>query len=183
MFRDLGLSFEVIPAEIAEDRDEDEAPPLFARRMAEEKGRAVAEELERQGRRPWIVSADTVVVLDGEVLCKPADQNEAREMLGKLSGRTHVVITGWCVGQWGRPFEAEHAETQVTFHRLGAREIDGYVATGEGMDKAGAYAIQKIGAFLVDRIEGNYFNVVGLPISHVVRTLIEVGAIPTFPVS
>lgn len=181
MFRDLGLSFEVVPARIAEERRDHESPEAFARRMAEEKGKAVAQELETLGRRPWIVSADTVVVLDGEVLCKPEGDDEAKKMLGKLSGRTHTVITGWCVGRMGDAFQVNHEETLVTFHPLSIEQIDGYVATGEGMDKAGAYAIQKIGAFLVDKIEGNYFNVVGLPISHVVRTLLAVGAVPAFP--
>jgi septum formation protein len=75
----------------------------------------------------------------------------------------------------------KHNQTQVTFHQLSLQQIENYVATGEGMDKAGAYAIQGVGTFLVDRIEGSYFNVVGLPISHVVRALIEVGALPTYP--
>ncbi len=181
MFADLQLPFEVIPADIDERMNEDEKPAEFARRAAEEKGRAVAEQLRAAGKEPWIVAADTVVVLGDEVLIKPRDPGDAKAMLQKLSGRTHTVITGWTVGRESQSWRVEHAETSVTFHALTQRQIDDYVATGEGMDKAGAYAIQGIGAFLVDRIEGNYYNVVGLPISHVVRALLRVGAIPTFP--
>ncbi len=85
------------------------------------------------------------------------------------------------MGKSDKPWQVTHEETSVTFHDLTTSQIEGYLATGEGMDKAGAYAIQGIGAFLVDRIEGNYYNVVGLPISHVVRALIRVGAIPGYP--
>ena len=183
MFEDMCLNFEVVPAKIDEGRSGDEAPTSFVRRVAEHKGESVARKLESEGRRPFIVAADTVVVLDDEVLCKPRSGTEAREMLLRLSGRTHTVITGWCVGRVNEPWQVNHAETAVTFYELSAAQIEGYVQTGEGMDKAGAYAIQKIGAFLVDRIDGNYFNVVGLPISDVVRALVARGAIPVFPVS
>ncbi|MCP4599478.1 MAG: septum formation protein Maf [Proteobacteria bacterium] len=183
MFKDLGLEFEVIPAQIEEQIEPDEKPEAFTRRVAEEKARAVAERLKPEGRNNWIVGADTVVVLDGEVLQKPKSADQAHTMLSKLSGRTHTVVTGWTLGRNSGPWIVEHAETSVTFHKLNIEQIDGYVVTGEGMDKAGAYAIQGIGTFLVDRIDGNYFNVVGLPISHVVQALIQVGALPTFPVS
>lgn len=183
MFVDMGLNFEVVPANIDEDQRGDEAPSSFVRRVAEQKGESVARKLESEGRRPFVVAADTVVVIDDEVLCKPRSAREAREMLQRLSGRTHTVITGWCVGRVDELWQVNHGETAVTFYELSPAQIDGYVQTGEGMDKAGAYAIQKIGAFLVDRIDGNYFNVVGLPLSDVVRALEARGAIPVFPVS
>jgi septum formation protein len=181
MFDDLGLPFEVIPADIDEEMKPDESPQAFVRRAAGEKGRAVANRLRAEGPNRWIVSADTVVVLGEKVLCKPTDSADARRMLSQLSGQTHTVVTGWAVGQVDGDWMIEHHETKVTFHQLTQQQIENYAATGEGMDKAGAYAIQGIGTFLVDRIEGSYFNVVGLPISHVVRALIEVGALPTYP--
>ncbi|MCP4674832.1 MAG: septum formation protein Maf [Deltaproteobacteria bacterium] len=181
MLEDAGIPFEVVPADIDEKMRGGESPDEYARRTAGEKGQTVGARLREQGKTPWIVAADTVVVLDGRVLEKPRDEDEALEMLDRLEGRTHTVITGWTVGRDGGPWIVEHAETRVTFHELTVEQRRGYVATGEGMDKAGAYAIQDLGAFLVDRIDGNYFNVVGLPISHVVRALLEVGALPMFP--
>ena len=179
----LGIEFRVIPSQVDETREEGEAPVAFARRAALEKGEEVRARLEANGEVPWIVSADTIVVMDGDVLFKPKDASDARAMMHRLSGRTHKVITGWAVGRTGRRWHISHAETLVAFHDLTEAEIVRYVATGEGMDKAGAYAIQGIGAFLVDRIEGNYYNVVGLPVSHVARALLNVGALPHFPVS
>jgi septum formation protein len=181
MFSDMGIGFEVMPADIDEEAFPGERPVEYAIRAAQEKGLSVATRLVGEGRRPWIVSADTVVVLDSKVLTKPADAGDAAAMLGMLSGRTHVVVTGWAVGRHQGPWISSHCETAVRFHSLTPAQIAGYVATGEGMDKAGAYAIQEIGAFLVDRIDGDYFNVVGLPISRVVRALLELGAIRGFP--
>jgi len=181
MLADLGIPFQVVPADLDEGRLAGESPAQFATRTAGEKGRAVAARLAAEGRTPLIVAADTVVVLGDDVLGKPRDENEARRMLARLSGVTHTVITGWTVGREGGPWTSEHAATRVTFHELSDNEVTSYAATGEGMDKAGAYAIQGIGTFLVDRIEGDYFNVVGLPISRVVRALTRVGALPGFP--
>ncbi len=181
MFQDLGLAFEVVPADIDETMEAGENARSFARRMAEGKGRAVAERLKGLRPLPWIVSADTVVVLGDEVLQKPVDAPDAKKMLGKLRGVTHKVITGWAVGRHGDEFTIRDAETFVTFHELTDTELDDYVATGDGLDKAGAYAIQGIGSFLVDRIDGNYFNVVGLPVSHVVRELKRRGALLRYP--
>lgn len=181
MFEDMGIDFEVVPADIDEAALPDEGPVEFATRAAGEKGLSVATRLKGEGRTPWIVSADTVVVLDGEILTKPLDPTDAGRMMRKLSGRTHTVVTGWAVGRFTDRWISQHAETRVTFHRLSDAEIEGYVRTGEGMDKAGAYAIQEVGSYLVDRIDGDYFNVVGLPISRVVRALVELGAIERYP--
>jgi len=181
MLADAGIAFEVIPAEVDEQMLPGEEPEEYALRAAGEKGLAVATRLAREGRHPWIVAADTVVVLDGAVLHKPAGPDEAREMLHRLSGRTHAVITGWTVGRHEARWVADREITRVTFHDLSSEEIAGYVATGEGMDKAGAYAIQEVGAFLVSRVEGDYFNVVGLPVSRVIRALVEAGAVERYP--
>jgi septum formation protein len=181
MLEEAGIRMEVIPAEVDETALPGETPEDFALRTAGEKALAVAVRLAREGRRPWILAADTIVVLGDEVLQKPTDEDDARQMLRRLSGRTHVVITGWTVGRHEASWIAYRESTRVTFHELGDEEIAGYVATGEGMDKAGAYAIQEIGAFLVSRVEGDYFNVVGLPISRVIRALVEVGAIERYP--
>jgi septum formation protein len=176
----LGIDFEVIPADIEEVRNPGEGPTEFATRAAHEKGAHVMARLESDGRTPWIVSADTIVVLGDEIFTKPTSRDDAREMMGRLSGEQHQVITGWAVGRSGQPWHLDHEVTAVTFHMLSDDQIDGYVATGEGLDKAGAYAIQGIGAFLVERVEGCYFNVVGLPVSRVVRALLAVDALPGF---
>lgn len=178
MFEDLGVHFEVRPSGIDEVVLPGEEPAVFAKRAAAEKAADVAGKIWREeNKRPWIVGADTVVVLDGDILFKPKDKDDAAGMLARLSGRTHTVITGWAAGRNDGPWKVDCAETKVTFHELKGEEIRGYARTGEGLDKAGAYAIQGLGTYLVDRIEGNYFNVVGLPISHVVRALIDLGAL------
>ncbi len=181
MLQGLGIPFRVVPADIDETRKDGEHPAAFARRAALQKGNAVRERLGRAGETPWIVSADTIVVQDGAIFTKPETPEEAGWMMRRLSGTRHLVITGWAVGRYRTPWHVAHESTGVWFHPLTDEQIAGYVATREGMDKAGAYAIQGIGAFLVERVEGCYFNVVGLPVSHVVRALIDAGALPGFP--
>jgi septum formation protein len=181
LFEELQIPFIQMPSHIDEIRNPGEAPLDFALRAALEKGEDVALKLAARGETPWIVSADTIVVLGDEVFFKPKDVDDARNMMRRLSGRTHTVVTGFAVGGTGRDWRVSHAETDVTFHLLKESQIERYVQTGEGLDKAGAYAVQGLGTFLVERIDGNYFNVVGLPVSLVVRTLIEVGALPDFP--
>jgi septum formation protein len=172
----------VIPSDIEEARKEGESPARFAARAALEKGTEVMHRLEKAGDLPWIVSADTVVVLGDEILTKPSSREEAVSMTRRLSGRRHHVVTGWAVGRLGEPWHQEHEKTAVWFHALSDEQIQSYAASGEGMDKAGAYAIQGVGAFLVERIEGCYFNVVGLPVSRVVRALVGIGALPRYPI-
>jgi len=181
MFEEARIPFEVIPPDIDETMLDGETPEEFAVRAAGDKAITVATRLQQTGRRPWIVAADTIVVLDGNVLMKPKNSQDALRMLKTLSGVTHRVITGWAVGRHNDRFIADHAQTDVTFHDLSPQQIDAYVATKEGMDKAGAYAIQGIGAFLVKAIRGNYLNVVGLPLSLVIRDLLNVGALPCYP--
>lgn len=117
-----------------------------------------------------VIGADTVVAVDGMILGKPADEAEARQMLARLSGRWHSVFTGVSLvqGEWHLTFSCE---TRVRFFDLTAAEIDAYIATGECMDKAGAYGIQGYGSLLVQEIQGDYFNVVGLPVSRLYRAL------------
>lgn len=119
-----------------------------------------------------IISADTIVVLDGEIFGKPKDKNEAKEMLSKLSGRTHQVYTGFALVNKEKQI-SECVMTKVTFHQLSEQDIEDYMSTGEPFDKAGAYGIQEKGCLLVKEIEGDYFNVIGLPISRVNQLLKE----------
>jgi len=159
LLRNAGIAFSVDPAHVPEQPLENEPPQEYAKRLAREKARAVL------ARHPKdaVLGADTIVVIGGRVLEKPLDTDDAARMLRALSGRTHEVITGVCLAAAG--FERTQAEsTRVTFAELSDQEIAGYVATGEPMDKAGAYAIQGIASRWAVRIEGCYFNVVGLPV-------------------
>jgi septum formation protein len=179
----LGLPFDVVPAEVDESPSGgDESPRAFALRLAEAKARAVLAPLPACDRvRAIVLGADTVVVAPGErVLGKPADATDARRMLRMLSGTTHSVITGVAfaryVGRTASPFVQRHAEeTRVTFRELSDAMVEGYLATGESYDKAGAYGVQERAAPFVSRIEGDYFNVVGLPLHSVARLLEDAG--------
>lgn len=172
----VGLSFEVRVSNVPEEADEtgrDAAEVAGAH--AREKALAIARELPER----LVLGADTVVVLEGEVLGKPTDAEQARGMLGRLSGREHEVITAVALalndGRGTRVLD-EHAErTRVRFRALSAAEIEAYVATGEPLDKAGAYGIQGRGALLVRAIEGCYFTVVGLPLSSTWEMLVRLG--------
>ena len=142
------------------------------RRLSRTKARAVADAHAEPGET--VVAADTVVSIDGELLGKPADDADAHRMLRELSGRTHQVATGVCIMAAGRPQDAESfvEVTDVTFYPLTDEEIDAYIASGEPRDKAGAYGIQGVGGrMLVRRIDGDFYNVVGLPIARVARAL------------
>lgn len=161
----LGLTFTVSPT----DADETWPSDLDAGPAAEEVALRKARALDVSGA--LVLAADTVVVLDGDVLGKPADADAARRTLRRLAGRTHRVVTGLAVRHEDRETTA-HETTRVTFAPLSDVEIDAYVATGSPFDKAGAYGIQDdAGALLVSRIEGDYFNVVGLPLRRLYETL------------
>ncbi len=132
----------------------------------------------------WILGADTMVVLGRDVMGKPADEREAREMLRSLSGNTHTVITGFCIlSSEGVKAHTESVLTEVRFRKLKIAEIDAYIETGEPFGKAGAYAIQGIGAFMVQAINGSYTNVVGLPLCALVKAFLEIGAISRYPLA
>ncbi len=184
LLRNAGIEFTVQPTNIPEVPRDRELPKTFAERLAREKALAIFS----QHRDTFVLGADTIVIVDSEILGKPRDADDAARMLHKLSGRTHQVITGICIlGQAKSAvgdqlpvhyFEDVRTETtQVTMCALTTDDIRSYIATGEPMDKAGAYAIQGIASRWISRIEGDYFNVVGLPMSLVYRMLREHGAI------
>lgn len=170
LLRAAGISFEAVPSEISERRNEGESAGRYACRLAIEKAERVA--VERPAELRPIVAADTVVVIDDAVLGKPESAADAAAMLRRLSGRSHAVLTGLCLldPRTGRRL-VELVSTEVSFARLSEQEIVEYVAGGEPMDKAGAYAIQGQASKFVERINGCYFNVVGLPIPALYRML------------
>jgi septum formation protein len=171
LLRMVGIDHEVISADIDESYLPGEPPIAHAERLAREKGRVVAE------RHPeaLVLSADTIVVIDGEVLGKPVSEEEAVRMLRRLSGRTHTVFTAVAVTWHGRTDSSVEAVT-VTFRPMSDALIRAYVATGEPMDKAGAYGIQGYGATLVERIDGDFFAVMGLAIGGLIELVRQAGA-------
>jgi septum formation protein len=166
LLRAAGIVFEIVPAEIDEQPLAGEAPPEYVERLAREKAQAVA----LHHADAAILAADTTVVIDGLILGKPLDDDDARVMLSKLSGRTHDVLTGVALGRGGQLISAVDT-TRVSFAPMSDVEIDWYVASGEPRGKAGAYAIQGLASRFVDRIEGSYSNVVGLPVALVWKML------------
>ena len=167
-----GFVFSVHPADIPEDPLPDEEPIAYVTRLARQKAEAVFSELSAASQEGFVVlGADTTVTLDGHILAKPEDAGDAARMLRLLSGRTHRVITGVAVATAGR-VEVAAEVTAVRFLTLSEEEIAAYIATGEPMDKAGAYGIQGRAAKWIPRIEGCYFNVVGLPVA-LVGTMLE----------
>ena len=165
-----GFTFEVVPADVSEVQQPGEDPIHFVTRLAREKAESVAA---THALTPdtLVLGADTIVVVDEEILGKPKDEADAGRMLRLLSGKTHQVITGVCLAK-GRERQRAAEVTFVRFNTLSDPEIDAYVATGEPLDKAGAYAIQGRAGRWVPRIHGCYFNVVGLPLA-LVSSMIE----------
>jgi len=181
LLRNAGLDFLVQPANVVEEILPGEAPETCAERLARSKAYAAFNQRPLdQSRYQQVLGADTIVVVNGEILGKPADQLDATRMLRLLSGRDHLVITGVCLLTPAQTSNARVREdvryetTLVTVSELADSEIAAYVVTGEPMDKAGAYAIQGQASRWIPRIEGCYFNVVGLPISLVYRMLRDV---------
>lgn len=166
----IGIPHDVRPANVDETMRPREAPRRHAERLAREKASAIAV------RDPNLITigADTVVVINRKVLGKPADAEDAARMLGMLSGREHTVITAVAVSR-GRELRSAVEEVRVKVRRLRDDEIEAYIATGEPMDKAGAYGIQGFGATIVERIEGDYFSVMGLPLVRLVGLMRDVG--------
>ena len=162
----LGLPFVAAAANVQELRLPHEAPAAYARRLARDKARAVP--------GAWVLGADTIVVQGDDVLEKPVDAADALRMLLQLNGRRHEVITALCLIADGKEREAIDT-TAVYFRRYEAEFLRAYVATGEPLDKAGAYGIQGYGAALVERIEGDFFSVMGLPVRLVLDLLREAG--------
>jgi len=174
MLRLVGVRFVILHGNVDEAPQAGETPENYAPRLSEAKARAVA------AMRPghWVLGADTIVTIDGELLGKPATRDEARFMIRKLSGREHMVITAFTL------FNSEQAEvirravtSQVLFKEVPDDEVEWYVATEEPYDKAGGYAVQGKASFLVSEIHGSYTNVVGLPLCEVVEALKELGLV------
>ena len=176
LLRGLGLQHTVDPSSIDELVGHGESAGQLVARLAAEKVRSV------QARHPdsWVSGGDTEVVLDGTTLGKPSDPEDARRMLSRLSGRAHLVLSAVALARPGREPDVEVVTTEVHIRPLDRRTIDGYVSTGEPLDKAGAYGIQGLGSTLVDRIVGDYTAVVGLPVGALVRLLERAGLVFTF---
>ena len=174
LLEQIGLTFVVRSSDVDESVSPGLTPAQVVESLSARKGEAVAAEA---APGDLVLSADTVVALDGAILGKPRDRAEGEAMLTALSGRTHQVYTGVTLLQDGRRL-TEHEVTAVTFRPLSPGEIAAYVSTGEPMDKAGAYGIQGLGALLVERLEGDYFNVMGLPLSRLGEMLAQFGVRP-----
>jgi len=180
LLRLLGIPFDVVPSRVDEDAGAGSGPPKeMVARLAQLKAECVA----RRAPDGLVLGADTVVVVDGHTLGKPIDEHEAADMLRRLAGRRHSVYTGLAlipagVESGAGPARVETERTDVYIRQLSEEEVQGYVNTGEPFDKAGGYAIQGQGALLVKRIEGCYYNVVGLPVALLLRMLRPWGYIP-----
>jgi septum formation protein len=173
LLQEAGYAFAVDPAHVDESALPGETAHAYVRRVAAEKARAVAT------RHPdaSVLAADTTVVVEGEMLGKPADDDDARAMLARLSGRTHLVLTGLAVVQAGREW-SDVVATTVRFRLMTAAEIDWYVASGEPHDKAGAYGVQGLASRFVEAVDGSYTNVVGLPVGAARALLDAAGVAP-----
>ena len=171
----IGLDFEVLPSNVPEVHQPGEAPEEYVARLSRDKAQAIA------GQHPsrWIIAADTTVLLGDQLLEKPTDAADAARMLGTIAGRTHVVYTGLTLQNSDRRHsETRVAESEVRMLPLTPSEIEWYVRTGEPLDKAGAYAVQGIGAMFIDSIHGSYTNVVGLPLATLFQMLRHAGVDP-----
>ena len=171
----VGFEFQVRPPTVNEEDHADEDPVAHVLRRSEVKARSVAEGL----AEGFVLGADTIVLLGDEILEKPGDEDEAFEMLSRLSGESHVVYTGLTIvdAATGR-IASGHETTRVRIRPMSPEEIRAYIGTGEPLDKAGAYGIQGYGAAIVESVEGCYFNVVGLPLVRLLRVLRELEGSP-----
>jgi septum formation protein len=177
LLRLAGIPLEIVPSRADERVRQGESPEEHVNRVARAKATIVAGQ--RQER--WVLAADTVVEIDGQILGKPRDCREAEEMLRSLSQRVHRVLTGYCILRLPSAEKREGRVTsQVQFKALTPEEIRWYLKTGEPFDKAGGYAIQGKAAFMVQEVHGSYTNVVGLPLCEVVEALRELGAVDLF---
>lgn len=177
ILRNAGFDFEILPTRVDESVRQGESAKDYVCRLAEEKARAAMREIPANSDRDSavIVAADTTVVLGSEILGKPTPAEDAGAMLRRLSGRTHEVLTGLAVLPLaGSEIQIAVETTRVTFAPMSGREIEDYVASGEAFDKAGAYAIQGRGGKFITRIEGCYFNVMGLPLARLYSMLREI---------
>lgn len=178
LLEQAGIQFDVIPADIEEKPFENESPDDYVKRLSREKAVHVAQ----HHPDTWVIGADTVVVIGDALLEKPGSIDEARQMLERLSDSTHTVHTGYTlctVFSNGQPVRSvtRSVKTDVLFKKLTAKEIEWYIGTDEPFDKAGAYAIQGLGTFLVKSVHGSYTNVVGLPVCEVIEDLMAQGVV------
>lgn len=174
LLKQAGLSFTVIPSGIDEDSISLSSPETYVKILAEAK----AKDVSKRYPECWIIGADTIVVINGTILGKPDSKSQARTMLNQLSGKTHQVLTGYCICCHAKKkLFSETIKTDVLFKNLTESDIEWYINTKEPFDKAGAYAIQGLGTFIVKSINGSYTNVVGLPVCEVVEFLIKEGVI------
>lgn len=172
LMKQIGLKFKVVPSKYEESLDSGLDPHELAQRLSLEKANSVA----RIQPDALVIAADTLGVLNGKVLGKPHTESEARKMLAMLSGKAHSVITGFTIMDAATNKSLTRTvETRVYLRKLTSGEIDAYVKSGEPLDKAGGYAIQGLGAVIVEKIEGDYFNVVGLPLRALAESLKEFG--------
>ena len=172
LLKQSGLSFSVIPSDFDESLVPVSSPEKYVRILAESKAKDISDVYPES----WVIGADTVVVIDGKILGKPSSRTDAKLMLKSLSGQTHEVLTGYCICCAAKErFFSETIRTEVLFKNLSEDEIEWYIHTKEPFDKAGAYAIQGLGTFLVKSVTGSYTNVVGLPVCEVIEFLIKEG--------
>ena len=171
----IGLDFEVRPSHVPEVHEQGEAPEEYVARLSRDKAHALA--VEHPSR--WVIAADTTVLLGDQLLEKPVDAADAARMLGTIAGQTHIVYTGVTLenGELGWR-DTRVAESEVRMLPLSPREIEWYVGTGEPLDKAGAYAVQGLGAMFIESIHGSYTNVVGLPLATLFMMLRRAGVDP-----
>ena len=174
LVKQVGLDFEVISSRVMEDIVQKESPKEHVIRLAEAKARDIASGYPDR----WVIAADTIVYINGSILGKPKSREEAMEMLHRLSGQEHWVLTGFSVFHLGEgKSDKEAVQTAVKMKTLSPTEMEWYVQTGEPFDKAGGYAIQGIGSFMIESIRGSYTNVVGLPLCELIQMLNRLGAI------
>ena len=174
LLEQAGLTFSVIPSDFDESTVALSDPDSYVITLAESK----AVDISQKHPAGWVIGADTIVLIDRKILGKPASKEKARDMLQRLSGKTHQVLTGYCICcKKKNRFFSETIKTDVRFKKLSDAEIEWYIQTGEPFDKAGAYAIQGIGAFLVKSVNGSYTNVVGLPVCEIIEFLTKEGII------
>ena len=174
LLKQIGLDFQVIPSQVSEELLPGESPQEHVIRLSEAKAADVAGRTDVDGR--WFIGSDTIVLCDQQIFGKPLDDDEARRMLHRLSGRQHEVLSGYAViDRDSGQLHSEAVTTRVRFRQLTDEEIARYIASGEPADKAGAYAIQGLGVCFVAAIEGSYSNVVGMPLCRLTLTLKALG--------
>ena len=174
LLKQVGLDFRVVPSGIEEDLVKGESPKAHVLRLAEKKALKVGSEYPDH----WVIAADTIVYVGHSILGKPKDQEEAIKMLRRLSGKEHRVLTGFSVYHMGKgKGDRAAVKTAVKVKRLTPDEMEWYVQTGEPFDKAGGYAIQGIGSFMIESVRGSYTNVVGLPLCELIEMLNRLGAL------